>query len=111
MKICISNTNIGIAWVDGKCLKDLHCADDIALLCDTPKKLQPKIDNLAKIAGEAGVSIIYAKTNMLDAQTSSSNITWESKNMKIVEQFTNLGSWRPQEGSDIKDRKGIHHFC
>lgn len=39
MKKCISNTNTGTAWVDGKCLEELNFTDNIALLSNTPEKL------------------------------------------------------------------------
>ncbi|XP_032642210.1 pulmonary surfactant-associated protein D-like [Chelonoidis abingdonii] len=49
MKKSISNKNTGIAWVDGKCLEDLHFVADVALLSNTPKSYKDRqTDNLAK---------------------------------------------------------------
>ncbi|CAM5101463.1 unnamed protein product [Eretmochelys imbricata] len=51
--------------------------------------------------------------NIPETHTASSSVKLEGKKIKKAEKLIYLGSthihqWRPQEGSDIKNRKGNH---
>ena len=113
MRISVAEPTYGLSWTEGRRLKDLDFADDLALLAESWQQLQLMTTELEENAAKVGLRISGKKTNTMqfgDEQPSSSaQITISGEPVDKVNKFTYLGSVFTEDGdveADIKTRLG-----
>ena len=103
MREVMDNPTLGIKWTDLTRLTDLDFADDLALLEESPQKLQLVTDKLVTTASKVGLRVSTEKTKIMTVKTDQpANIQINQHNVEEVPKFTYLGSAISNQG-DIAD--------
>ena len=85
-----SDTQNGIPW-NTRRLTDLDFTDDLALLGETAKSLQPMTDNLTSTAAKVDLRISIEKTKVMSVREQQSMaLKVNQQEAEEVENFTNL---------------------
>jgi hypothetical protein len=78
-------------------IRELCYADDCGLVSHTPEELQDFMTRVGEACGKYGLTISFKKTEVMKQATGDSNndevkIELDGKDLKVVDQFTYLGS-------------------
>ena len=98
----------GIRWTPFSTLKDLHFADDLALLSHTWQHIQEKTDRLSIFSNQVSLTISCKKTEAMCVNVPSpTEIRVRGQGNPYTNKFTYLGSVLCQDGGtgvDIRNR-------
>src|SRR5271154_5122645 len=81
-------------------ITELMFADDVALLAETPEKLQTQLDRFERACAAAGMKISHSKSEIMLISRNQRNveIKIQGKILKQVEKFKYLGCQISQDG-------------
>jgi len=88
-------------------VNDLDFADDIALLENSFEQAQAQLNTVAEEASRIGLVINTQKTEFMTNTSCKKNLTLNNADIKLVDDFTYLGSKMASSESDIKRRLGL----
>ena len=88
-------------------VNDLDFADDIALLENSFEQAQAQLNTVAEEAVEIGLVLNTQKTEFMTNTNCKKNFTLNNAGIKLVDDFSFLGSKMASSESDIKQRLGL----
>ena len=90
-----THNGAGITWVDGKKLKDLDFADEIALICDNHAYMQTLTSIVENESAKVGLLLNGGKCKVMVSENwvDDTDIQAAGTHIEVVEDFCYLGSY------------------
>ena len=98
-----THNGAGIAWVNGKKLRNFDFTDDIASICDNHADMQTLTSAVENESANVGLQINKAKCKVMIGNGVNETEIQAAAHIEVVEDFCYLGSYISSNGSCEKD--------